>query len=82
MIQQPQKNPCIRCGKDRITVDVHKEKIGGSLVTSTKTACPDSECQALVDLLLEKERLQRERLVNMNQQHVFRRGRKKTKNIH
>ena len=60
-------NPCIRCGKERITVRVYKEKIGGSTIIQTETACPDSGCQTLVLKLLEKERIQKERLINNNQ---------------
>ena len=42
-------NPCIRCGKQRIDGKSWKEKSGISLVTRTKTICPDSQCQKLLD---------------------------------
>lgn len=42
-------NPCIRCGKERIDGKSWKEKNGISIITHTKTICPDSQCQKLVD---------------------------------
>ena len=42
-------NPCIRCGKERIFVRSWKEKIGNSVVTTIENACPDPECQKIVE---------------------------------
>jgi len=42
-------NPCTRCGKQRIFVRTWKQKIGYSVITTTETACPDKECQKMVD---------------------------------
>ncbi len=42
-------NYCWRCGKERIFVRSWKEKIGSSVVTTTEMACPDSECQKMVE---------------------------------
>lgn len=70
-------NPCIRCGKERIAVRVYNEKVGESLITHTETSCPDSKCQAVVDKKLDKERLQRERMVNVVQLRQNIRGKKK-----
>ena len=42
-------NPCIRCGKQRIDGKSWKEKSGSSIVTYTKTICPDAACQKLLD---------------------------------
>lgn len=48
-------NICIRCGKVRIISKTYKEYIGSSLIVTNLTACPDSDCQAIVDKLLAKE---------------------------
>ena len=42
-------NPCIRCGKERVTVKTWREYIGESLITYTTTTCPDPKCQKIVD---------------------------------
>lgn len=42
-------NPCIRCGRERIDGKTWEGKIGVSLVTYTRTICPDRECQKQVD---------------------------------
>jgi len=42
-------NPCIRCGKQRVVGKIWKEKVGYSVVTTTESACPDIECQKIVD---------------------------------
>lgn len=42
-------NSCWRCGKERVVVRSWKEKVGNSIITTTETACPDVECQKLVD---------------------------------
>ncbi|PIV09259.1 hypothetical protein COS31_01025 [Candidatus Roizmanbacteria bacterium CG02_land_8_20_14_3_00_36_15] len=42
-------NPCPRCGTERITVKTWKEKIYGSVILNKKTACPNKECQKIVD---------------------------------
>lgn len=59
-------NPCTRCGKQRIVVKTKKERINGSLVITTMTCCPDSECQKLVDQQLKKDKDARDRLINQS----------------
>ncbi len=54
------KEVCIRCGKVRVIKKTYKEYVGTSLVITTLTKCPDSECQKILDNQFEKERLQRE----------------------
>jgi len=49
------KNPCVRCGKERIVVKTYKEVVGNSVVINTLTACPDSDCQSRIDTQLAKE---------------------------
>ncbi len=46
---------CIECGKRRIVVETHKEKVGNSEVVYKKTICPDPECQKKVDKILARE---------------------------
>lgn len=45
-------NPCFRCGKERIDGKSWKEKSGISIVTYTKTICPDSKCQKILDQII------------------------------
>lgn len=54
------KEICFQCGKERIIVNISKEYINGSLVTTTQSICSDSECQKRTDNLLRKERERRE----------------------
>ena len=42
-------NPCVKCGKERVFVKSWKETDGYSTVTTTETACPDIECQKIVN---------------------------------
>ncbi len=77
MMQLMVSNPCVRCGKERITVRTYNEMVAGSLIIHSETSCPDFECQAVVNKKLEKERLQRERMVNVVQLRQNARGKKK-----
>lgn len=43
------RNPCIRCGKERVFVRTWKEKIDFSVITTRENTCPDIECQKIVD---------------------------------
>lgn len=61
------QNLCIRCGKQRVIVKTKKEYINSSLVYTTITACPDRDCQKLVDSMLRKEKEAREKILK-NQQ--------------
>lgn len=42
-------NLCSRCGKERIFIRLWKEKINNSVITTTENACPDKECQKIVE---------------------------------
>ena len=42
-------NPCVRCGTERIDGKSWKEKSGNSFIFYTKTICPDSDCQKILD---------------------------------
>jgi len=55
-------NPCIRCGKQRVVINVSEEHISGSMVQTTEMSCPDPECQKMVDNKFEKERVERQKL--------------------
>lgn len=59
-------NPCFRCGKQRIEIKVKKEYVGGSMVTTTITTCPDSECQKILDKQMKNEKTARERLIGLS----------------
>ena len=64
---------CIRCGKQRIVVKTKKEYINSSLVYTTITACPDHECQKIVDSMLQKEKDVRFKIIeNQEKEKVLR----------
>ena len=46
---------CIECGKQRIVVGTHEEKVGNSVVVYKDTICPDPECQKKVEITLARE---------------------------
>lgn len=48
-MQTPLKNPCVRCGKERILVKTWTEKHENSLIKYTLALCPDEKCQKIVD---------------------------------
>lgn len=50
------KNPCVRCGKERIVLRTWKEKVWDSVIINTETICPDPECQKLVNRDNKKQR--------------------------
>lgn len=71
---------CIVCGKRRIIVATHEEKIGNSVVVYKETICPDPECQKKVEKVLGKE-LEKRQLSAKNQQiRVDERNRQKKNN--
>jgi len=50
------KTYCSRCGKETIVSKIWEEKIGNSIVTTTKKVCPDRNCQKLNDREIKKMR--------------------------
>lgn len=70
--------PCIRCGKLRIVAKSWSEKVGESLITYTRTVCPDSECQKLVDLELQKKKDKMTAIQNrsLERRKIIKRGKK------
>jgi hypothetical protein len=50
-MQSQLSNPCIRCGKERITLKEKVVKVGssGGTMTYIQTICPDKACQKVVD---------------------------------
>ncbi|OGM15925.1 hypothetical protein A2V56_04890 [Candidatus Woesebacteria bacterium RBG_19FT_COMBO_42_9] len=60
----------MRCGKVRVVVKTYKEYIGSSLIVTKLTACPDPDCQTIVDRQLVKDqKLRDEReLANVRRQ--------------
>ncbi|OGK42606.1 hypothetical protein A2954_06280 [Candidatus Roizmanbacteria bacterium RIFCSPLOWO2_01_FULL_37_12] len=63
-------NICIRCGKPRIVVKSWEEKLGFSTITATNTACPDSECQKIVDKNNAKQKARQDALKNRHSQRL------------
>ncbi|OGH12863.1 MAG: hypothetical protein A2776_00090 [Candidatus Levybacteria bacterium RIFCSPHIGHO2_01_FULL_40_10] len=57
-------NPCTRCGKERIEVKTWVEKVqtyfGKSEITHTETACPDADCQKIVQEKNDESREKKE----------------------
>jgi len=56
-----EKNPCSKCGKERIVAKkwkvVTETSLGGKQVSlRTTTICPDTECQRALDAYFKKQR--------------------------
>lgn len=71
-MQADPTNPCIRCGKPRITTKTWRE---GNITYST-TECPDRVCQEIVERELKK---QKDRLVALQEASLKRRMENRTK---
>ncbi len=69
-------NRCVRCGKPRIVVSVEERYEFQSLLTITQMSCPDPECQKILELQWEKQRLAKEAKMGTSKS---RRGRKSGK---
>ncbi|OGK10454.1 hypothetical protein A2767_01195 [Candidatus Roizmanbacteria bacterium RIFCSPHIGHO2_01_FULL_35_10] len=69
-------NLCVRCGKQRIIVKTWKEKLGYSTITATMTACPDKECQKIVDANNKKQKAKQDALKLRSNQRLQARRRK------
>jgi hypothetical protein len=69
------QNICIKCGKQRIVVGTHEEKVGNSTVIYTDMICPDPECQKKVDVILKQEYGKREQSrINQAQRIASKKG--------
>lgn len=71
-------NPCYRCGKERIFVRTWTEKIGHSTVTTTEKACPDPECQKLLDKENKKRMDRLKASQTRRKESLHRNGKRKT----
>lgn len=58
------KNPCIRCGKERVDGEVWTEMVGQVLVTHVQTICPDPACQKIVDEQMAAKKEKKELIMN------------------
>lgn len=56
LMNKAYRNPCTRCGTERVIIRIWEEKIGGSIITNTQTACPDVACQRVVNREIKKQR--------------------------
>lgn len=54
------KNPCSRCGNERIVVRTWEEKVWDSVIVNTETKCPNPECQKEVDSDNQKVKIRNE----------------------
>lgn len=88
-LSEHNSNPCIRCGKERITSKTWKETvknfIGSTIVTYTETVCPDSDCQKIVEKGLavqkhKREKLEKDKEIRKLQLKKSQRNKKKTRN--
>jgi hypothetical protein len=69
------ENVCIKCGKQRIVVGSHEEKVGTSTVTYKDMICPDPECQKKVEKILQQEYGKREQSrINQAQRIASKKG--------
>ena len=69
-------NLCVRCGKQRIIVKTWKEQLGYSTITATMTACPDKECQKIVDANNKKQKARQDALKFRSSQRLQARRKK------
>jgi len=51
---------CIKCGKQRIVIATHKEKVGNAFVIYKETICADPDCQKNVEKILAQEKEKRQ----------------------
>lgn len=70
-MQNPYKNVCYRCGKERIVLRVWTEKIDNSTIENTISVCPDKICQEAMDEDNLKQR--NKRLLMEQKRNAFRR---------
>ncbi len=70
-MEKTQSNPCIRCGKQRITLSTKKERVGTSIIITTVTGCPDKKCQAIVDKQLKKEAEARRQIMSVKKEPFY-----------
>ena len=55
-------NPCVRCGKERIVLKTWTALVGKAQLTYTDTACPDSDCQKVINDEILAQRTKREEI--------------------
>lgn len=72
------KNPCIRCGTERIVLKTWKEKIGSSVIVNKEMICPNPECQKKVNADNKKQDDRREEMKLRSEQRAL--NRKATRN--
>ena len=69
------ENICIKCGKQRVVVGTHEEKVGNSTVIYKDMICPDPECQKKVEKILQQEYGKREQSrINQAQRIASKKG--------
>ena len=61
---------CIKCGKQRVVVATHEEKVGNSVVIYKETMCPDPECQEKVEKILAQELEKRQQSLNNQKRRI------------
>lgn len=64
------KTYCSRCGKETIVSKVWEEKIGNSVVTTTKKVCPDKNCQKINDAEIKKMVARRTKMDNRHKNMI------------
>ncbi|MBI3619670.1 hypothetical protein HY214_00795 [Candidatus Roizmanbacteria bacterium] len=72
------KNPCMRCGTNRIVIRTSFEKIGNSTVTNIETSCPNPECQRKVDIDNKRQTDKRLAMKSRSEERARARKNKKT----
>lgn len=67
-------NPCTRCGTERIELKTWKEKLktlrGISMLIHTDTACPDIECQKIVNREITARREKKEAVEKIKEERI------------
>lgn len=73
-------NPCTRCGKERVVFKTWKEEsetyFGSSTITHIEAACPDKECQAIVNQGLQLQKEKRDKVKRDREERLLKSRRK------
>lgn len=69
---------CIRCGKQRVVISSHEEKVDNATVIVTITECSDPDCQKIVAGTLRQEESRR---LQMRRDHERRELQRKAQGV-
>lgn len=71
------RNPCVRCGKERIVLRTWEEKLENGTITNTEMVCPDPVCQKAVEAENRKQTEKNEYMKKRHEERMQKRIRDK-----